>query len=102
MSFTQIETDLCEIGSRDSARVMCLLARVMQQLYLWTQTLQANVDYGCVWRGAETRRVHSARPQTKAFEPALTDASLAAKRRAEALHAFFLFKQESIRAQHDD
>ena len=35
---------------------------------------------------AKTRLVHVARPQTQALEPALAD-SLAAKRRAEALHA---------------
>ena len=43
------------------------------------------------------RRVHVARPWTHASKPALTDSSLAAKRRAEALHVFFF-----IRAHHDD
>ena len=42
------------------------------------------------------RRVHFARSWTQASRPALTDSSLAAKRRAEALHVvFFLTKHPS-------
>ena len=52
----QIETGfLCEIGCGDGARVICLLARVIQQLGFWTQEIQANVDYCYVWRREETR-----------------------------------------------
>ena len=44
--------------------------------------------------------MHFARPWTQASNPELTDSinSLAAKRRAEALHVVFFF----IRAHHDD
>ena len=35
------------------------------------------------------RRVHFARPSTQASKPALTDCSLAPKRRAEAFHWYF-------------
>ena len=42
----QIETGfLCEIGWRDYARVVCLVPRVIRQLGLWTQIIQANADY---------------------------------------------------------
>ena len=42
------------------------------------------------------RRVHFARPWTQASKPALIDSSLAAKKRAEALHVvyFFIFSSE--------
>ena len=53
----------------------------------WIQKIQANVGYCYVWRREETRRVRFARPWTQASKPALTDSSLAAKRRAEAFHA---------------
>ena len=46
------------------------------------------------------RWVHFARPWTQESKPALTDSSLAGKRRAEALHVVCC--QPSIRAQHDD
>ena len=46
------------------------------------------------------RRAHFARPCTQASKPTLTDSSLDAKRRAEALHVVFF--QRSIRAQHDE
>ena len=46
ISFVQIETSfLCEIGCGDGARVICLSAHVMQQLGLWNQKVQVNVDY---------------------------------------------------------
>ena len=54
-------------------RVMSLLS---QQLYVTSTT--------AVWRREEARRVHFARPQTRASEPAL-----AAKTRAEALQVVF-------------
>ena len=93
----QIETGfLCEIGCGDGARVICLLARVIQQLGFWTQEIQANVDYCYVWRREETRRVNFARPWTQASKPALAESSLATKRLAEALHVFFFsIKQPS-------
>ena len=49
-----IETGFsCEIGCGNGARVICLFARVIQQLGFWTQKFQANVDYCYVWRRAE-------------------------------------------------
>ena len=42
--------------------------------------------------------MYFARPWTQASKPALTDSSLAAKRRVDALHVVFFF----IRAHHDD
>ena len=50
-----IETGfLCEIGCGDGARVICLLARVIQQFRFWTQKIHADVDYCCyVWRRVE-------------------------------------------------
>ena len=101
ISFVQIETGLlCEIGCGDGARVICLFALVIQQLGFWTQKVQANVDYCCVWRREDTRRVHFARSWTQAFKPVLTESSLAAKKHAAALHV--LFSQPSIRGQHVD
>ena len=72
-----------------------------QQLGLWTQKIQANIDYCCcVWRREETRRVLFARPRTQASEPALTDSSLAAR---DVRRRFtWRITQPSIRAQHDD
>ena len=46
------------------------------------------------------RRVHFARPRTQASKPTLTDSTLAAERRAEALHVVVF--QPGIRAQHDE
>ena len=57
-------------------------ARVIQQLDFWTQKIQANVDYCYVRRRAECT---SLGPGLK--HPSLrSDSSLAARRRAEALH----------------
>ena len=68
--FVQIETGFsCEIGCGGGAPVICLFARVIQQLGSWTQKIQANVDYCCL----APRRVHFARPWTQASKPALTD-----------------------------
>ena len=66
-----------------------LFARVIELLHVWTQKIQANVDYSYVCRREETLRVHLARPWTHASKPALTDSSLAATRRAAALHVVF-------------
>ena len=71
------------------ARVIRLFARMIQRLGFRTQKIQAYVDYCHVWRREETRGVHFALPWTQASKPALTDSSLAAKRRAEALHVVF-------------
>ena len=70
----------------DDARVIRFFARVIQQLGFWTQKIQANVDYCCyVRRRAECT---SLGPGLK--HPSLrSDSSLAAKRRAEALHVVF-------------
>ena len=75
---------MCEIGCGDGTRVIRLFARVIQQLPLVgfkTQKIEASVDCCYVWRFD--------RPWTQASKPALTDSSLAAKRRAEALHLVF-------------
>ena len=71
------------------ARVIRLFARMIQRLGFRTQKIQAYVDYCHVWRREETRGVHFALPWTQASKPALTDSSLAAKRRAEAVHVVF-------------
>ena len=69
----------------DSARVIRLFARVIQQLGFWTQKVQANVDY-CYVR----RCVECTLPGPGLKHPSLrTDSSLAARRRAEALHVVF-------------
>ena len=76
-----------EIGfSRgDGARVIRFFARVIQQLGFWTQKIQASVDYCYVPRRVECT---SLGPGLK--HPILrSDSSLAAKRRAEALHVVF-------------
>ena len=80
---------LCVIGCGNDARVICSLARVIKQIGFWTQKIQANVDHCYVWRREQTRRVQFARPWTQASKPALTESSLAAKRRASALHVVF-------------
>ena len=67
-------------------------ARVIQHFGVWTQKIQANVDYWYVWRREVTRRVRFARPWTRASKPALIDPSLAAKRRAAALHVFYFIQ----------
>ena len=54
---------------------------------------QANVDYCYVRRREETRREHFARPWTQTSKPTLTDSSLAAKRRAEALYVLFVLTE---------
>ena len=66
-------------------------ARVIQQLGFWTQKIQANVDYCYVRRRAECS------PLGPGLEhpSLLSDSSLAAKRRAEALHVVFFFNKAS-------
>ena len=70
----------------DGARLIRFFARVIQQFSFWTQKIQANIDY--LLRPAP-RRVHFARPWTRASKPISSDSSPAAKRRAEALHVVF-------------
>ena len=85
----KIETGfLCE----DGARGIRFFARVIQPLGFWTQKIQANVEYCCyVRRRAECT---SLGPGLK--HPNLrSDASLAAKSRAEALHVVFFFNKAS-------
>ena len=67
----------------DSARVIRFFAGVIQQLGLWTQKTS----------GAAPRALRSA---LDSHHPSLrSDASLAAKRRAEALHVAFFFNKAS-------
>ena len=88
---------LCEIECGDGGGVICLFARVIQRLGFWTQKFQANVDYCYVCPAP--RRVHFARPWTQASKPALTSSSLAAKRRAEALHVIFFSAKHQSQAR---
>ena len=75
----------------DSARVICFLVRVIQQLGFWAQKMQANVDYCYVRRRAECT---SLGPGLK--HPNLrSHSSLAVKRRAEALHVVFFVNKAS-------
>ena len=69
----------------DHARVIIFFARVIQQLGFRAQKIQANVDYCYVRRRAERT---SLGPGLE--HPSIrSDASLAAKRRVEALHVVF-------------
>ena len=69
----------------DGARLIRFIARVIQQLGFWTKQIQANVDYYYVRRRAECT---SLGPRLE--HPSLrSGSSLAAKRRAEALHVVF-------------
>ena len=64
---------------------------VIQQLGSWTQKIQADVDYCYVRRRAECT---SLGPGLE--HPSLcSDSSLAAKRRAEAIHVVFFFNETS-------
>ena len=87
ISFVQKKTDfLCEIGCGDGARVICLFARVIQQLGFWTQKFKPTST--TARSGAAPSALRSALDSIK--HPSLrSDSSLAAKRRAEALHVFF-------------
>ena len=84
----KIETGfLCGHGGR----VIRFSARVIQQSGLWTQKIQANVDYCYVRRRGECT---SLGPGLE--HPSLrSDSSLAAKRRTEALHVVFFFYKTS-------
>ena len=56
ISFVHIKTGfLCEIGWGDGTRVICLFARVIQQLGFSTYKIQANDDYCYIWGREETR-----------------------------------------------
>ena len=74
----------------DGARVIrFFFARVIQQLGFWTQKIQANVDDCYVRRRAErTSLGPGLEPPSLRSGP-----SLAAKRRAEALHVVFFSKK---------
>ena len=73
-------------------RVILFFARVIQQFVFWTQKIQANVDYYCYVR----RRAERISLCPGLEHPSLrSDSSLAAKRRAKALHVVF-FLQQSI------
>ena len=89
ISFVQNRNRLLVRG--DGARFIRFFARVIQQLGLWTQKIQANVDYCYVRRRAECS------PLGPGLEhpSLLSDSSLAAKRRAEALHVVFFFNKAS-------
>ena len=85
-----------EIGCGDGARVICLFARVIQQLVFWAQKIQANVDL--LIFGAAKRPFECTSPGPGLEHPSLrSDSSMAATRRAEALHVVL----QSIRAQHE-
>ena len=72
---------MCE----DGARVILFFACVILQLGFWTQKLQENVDYCYVRRRAECT---SLGPGLEHLSLS-SDSSLAAKRRADALHVCF-------------
>ena len=58
--FVSFETGfLCEIGCGDSARVIYLFARAVQQLGLWTQKLTSQRRLLLCLRREETHRVQS-------------------------------------------
>ena len=75
----------------DGARAIRFLARVIPQLGFWTKINEANVDYTAV-SGAAPRALRSAL-WAQVSKLTLTDSSLAAKRRAEALHVVFFFNK---------
>ena len=66
-----------------------VFARVIQQLGFWTQKLQANVDYCYVRRRAECPSLGPGLEHLS-LRP---DSSLAAKRRADALHVVLFFNK---------
>ena len=76
----------------DHARVILCFARVIQQLGFWAQKIQANVDYCYVRRRAERA---SLGPGLEHPSLRSDSNSLAAKRRAEALHVVFCFNKAS-------
>ena len=69
----------------DHARVVRFFARVIQQLGFRTQKIQANADYCYVRRRAERTSLGRELEHLSLR----SDSSLAAKRRAEALHVVF-------------
>ena len=73
------------------ARVIRFFARVIQQLGFWTQKIQAHVDYYCYVR---RRAEFTSLGPVELEHPSLrSHSSLAAKRRAEALHVVFIFNK---------
>ena len=83
----QIETGfLCEIGRRDGTRgFACSCNYSPLQLGFFTYLVE-NSSRCRLLLCLAPRRVHFARPWIQASKPALTDCSLTAKRRVEALH----------------
>ena len=75
----------------DGARVILLFARVIQQLDFRTQKLQINVDYCYVRRRA---KYTSLGPGLESLS-LRSDSSLAANRRADALHVVLFFNKPS-------
>ena len=73
----------------DGARVIVLCALVIQRLGFRTQKLQANVDYCYVRRPAECTSLGAGLEHLSLR----SDSSLAAKRRADALHVVFFFNK---------
>ena len=69
----------------DHARVVRFFARVIQQLGFRTQKIQANADYCYVRRRAERNSLGPGLEDPSSR----SDSSLAAKRRAEAVHVVF-------------
>ena len=63
---------------------------MIQRLGFWTQKIQANVDYRYVRRRAECT---SLGPVELEHPSLRSHSSLAAKRRAEALHVVFIFNK---------
>ena len=80
---------LCEIETGflcgDGARVILRFARVKQQVFRWTHKPQANVDNFYVRRRAECFSLGYRREHVSLR----SDTSLAAKRRADALHVVY-------------
>ena len=95
ISFVKIETGLlCEIGCGDGARVICFFARAVRHgRSVDAENSSRRRLLLCLRRGG-MRRVHFARPRTRASEPAVTSSSLAEKRRADALHVSFFNNQK--------
>ena len=75
----------------DGARVILFFARVIRQLGFGTKKNPANVDYCYVRRRAECTSLGPGLEHLSLR----SDPSLAAKRRADALHVVFFFKQKT-------
>ena len=95
----KIQLSRCKIETGflcgDGVRVVLFFARVIQQSGFWTQKIQANVD--CCYDRHRAERA-SLGPGLE-HRSLRSESSLAAKRRAEALHVIFF--SQSSRAQHE-